>query len=583
MSVKRIFIIFFVVVSLFAFYKSQFVTLGQDCGADLNCQIDQIQREIDAISPAHEQNKTELSGLRSQIASLNNRIDGISNLLKKNEADIIQREEDLGFAQILFEEKTKNHYRFIRLYDPLMPFLASSDATDAFREVNFRSRATDEDRKQMEAYADDLIALKNDKETLEKNQTSLASLKSQIAGKAEFLSGEVDKVESYLADLSSKQQDLLAAKFASAPVPLLAYTSLGGCSSDIGKDPGFSPRYGFFSFGVPNKTGMNQYGARGRAEAGQNYEQILASYYANVQIVDYGTGFNITANGTNEYGQTFNNVTMNIEEYLKHLYEMPTNWHPEALKAQVVAARSYALARTNNGQNSIPPNQSGQVVKLELNSSEWINAVNATSGKVMVQGGNPISAWYSSTHGGVVLSSGQIGWSDTPWTKQTIDTPSGSAGSFSDLKSNAYDKSSPWFFCDWGYRSQYNSTAWLKGDEVADIVNAFILWDLDNGTISHLSQTDKPTSDTWDAGRVVQEISSRGGSSIGSISSIGVGWDSGGISRTITVNGRSFDAQKFKNLFNLRAPANIQIKPTCQPDSSLNCNKMYALYDVVRE
>jgi len=495
----------------------------------------------------------------------------------------MQREEDLGYAQVLFEEKTKNHYRFIRLYDPLMPFLSSSDATDAFREVNFRSRAADGDRKQMESFAADLVKLKKDKEALEKNQSSLASIKSQVSEKESFLSGEVEKVESYLADLSSKQQELLAAKFASAPVPLLAYTSLGGCSSDIGKDPGFSPRYGFFSYGVPNKTGLNQYGAKGRAEAGQVHEQILSAYYKDIQFINYGTGVNITVHGTNEYGQTFNNQVMNIEEYLKHLYEMPTNWHPEALKAQAIAARSYALARTNNGQNSIPPNQTGQVVKKELNSTEWVTAVNQTTGKVISQGGKPVSAWYSSTHGGVILSSGQIGWSGTSWTKQAIDTSSGSAGSFSDLKSNAYDRSSPWFHCDWGYRSEYNSTAWLKADEVADITNAFILWDMDNNTIIHLSQTDKPTSDTWDSGKVRQEISSRGGSPVSSISSIGVGWDSSGISRTITVNGRSFDAQKFKNLFNIRAPANIQIKPTCQPDSSLNCNKMYALYNVVRE
>ena len=149
------------------------------------------------------------------------------------------------------------------------------------------------------------------------------------------------------------------------PVPLLAYTSLGGCSSDIGKSPGFSPRFGFFSLGVPNKTGMNQYGAKGRAEAGQSYEQILQAYY-NFDLADMGTGFNIIVNGKNEYGQEFNNESMNIEEYLKHLYEMPASWDMKALQAQAIAARSYALARTNKGQSSIPPNQSGQVVKKKL-------------------------------------------------------------------------------------------------------------------------------------------------------------------------------------------------------------------------
>ena len=83
---------------------------AQDCGADLDCQIGQIQREIDALSPAHEKNKTELTNLRSQVTSLNKKIDVISVQLKKNQSEIIQREEDLGFAKALFEEKTQNHY-----------------------------------------------------------------------------------------------------------------------------------------------------------------------------------------------------------------------------------------------------------------------------------------------------------------------------------------------------------------------------------------------------------------------------------------------------------------------------------------
>jgi len=123
----------------------------------------------------------------------------------------------------------------------------------------------------------------------------------------------------------------------------------------------------------------------------------------------------------------------------------------------------------------------------------------------------------------------------------------------------------------------------VKEEEVVDIVNAFILWEIDNNTIVHLSQTDKTAPDVWSAEEIRQEINRKGGSAISSISSISIGWDGSGISKTINVNGRSFNAQKFKNMFNLRAPANIQIKPTCQPDSSLNCSKMYALYDVVKE
>ena len=65
---KRLLVFIFISMFLLVMLNS---VKAQDCGADLQCQIDQIQREIDALSPAHEKNKTELNNLRTQIASLN--------------------------------------------------------------------------------------------------------------------------------------------------------------------------------------------------------------------------------------------------------------------------------------------------------------------------------------------------------------------------------------------------------------------------------------------------------------------------------------------------------------------------------
>ena len=245
---------------------------------------------------------------------------------------------------------------------------------------------------------------------------------------------------------------------------------------------------------------------------------------------------------------------------------MPTSWPAEALKAQAIAARSYALAATNNGQNTICPSQSCQVVKREQNSEAWLSAVRDTAGIVMTNGGQPIKAWFSSTHGGYVLSSGMIGWSSTAWTKNAQDTSS-SVSNFADLINNAYDKNSPWFYCDWGARGEYNKTAWLKPAELADIVNALMLAKRDDSTQNHLAQLDKPNPDgvdTWDAEKVKSELRNRGGSPYNSVSDVSIRWDSGsGKTNTVTINGdggsQSFDGGESKGFFNLRAPANIQI------------------------
>lgn len=575
-SFSKILAIIAVLMSLFVLYKneSQFTVLAvseSDCLNRTNLSIGEMDecrdvvlpRMIAAYTPAQEKNKQDLAKLQKQLADINKVIANIKNQLKKAAADIKEREENLAYAREIFDQKAKGQYISLRFYDPLLPFLTSSNATEAFREIALRQRAADEDRKTMEGYANDLAKLKTDKESLEKNQISLSSLQKQVAEKEKFLAGEVAKVDAYLAVISAKQQAFLAAKLESLGLSRSAYNMKGGCSSDINpyKDPGFSPSFAFFTFGVPNRVGLNQFGAKARAEAGQDYEAILRAYYNFDQISAVDQSTTIVVNGTNEFGQTFNNVSMTIEEYLKHLYEMPTSWDAKALRAQAIAARSYAL-RVQKEKGYVKPSQSDQVVKKELNDGSWVAAVVDTSGKVMLQGGQPIKAWFSSTHGGYAFNSGDVWVSNTSWTKRMVDATSG-IGSFSDLFNSAYDKASPIFYCDWGSRSQYNKTAWLKPEEIADIANVLLLAKADGSTQKHLVQVDKPNPDgvdTWDAGKVQSELSSRGITPFNSISSVSIGADFGsGKTTTVNVDGKSFNGQDFKSYFNLRAPANIQI------------------------
>jgi SpoIID/LytB domain protein len=568
---------FLIIVLVTAFLSTKYSRLST-IRAEIDCQnmspggvsagdaqycADQLQNLINTYLPAQNANKKSLATLQSQLNDINKRITALTNQINLLTKSIRVREEDAAYTKKIFDQKARDHYTFLRLYDPITPFLFADSASQAFQEISLRQRAADADRKALEDYATELSKLKNDEELLQKSKNSLAVSQKQVAEKTSYLASEVAKVDAYLANLSAKQEAFIAAKLESLGLSRSAYNMKGGCSSDINpfKSPGFSPAYAFFSYGVPNRVGMNQFGAKGRAEAGQSAETILKAYYNADYTTGYNQSINIRVSGSNEFGQSFSE-TWNIDEYLKHLYEMPTDFPMEALKAQAIAARSYVLSYTNNGSGSICPSQKCQVVKKELNNSTWIAAVDATKGVVMTTGGAPIKAWYSSTHGGYAYNSGDIGWSATSWTKRLLDA-TGSVNSFSDLANNAYDKSSPVFYCDWGSRAAYNKTAWLKPEELADIVNAVLLVERDGSTKSHLYQTDKSNpegTDTWDASRVKSELSSRGGSPIDSVSSISVGVDFGtGRTTTVNVNGQSINGDSFKNYFNLRAPSNIQI------------------------
>ncbi|HWA52315.1 MAG TPA: SpoIID/LytB domain-containing protein [Patescibacteria group bacterium] len=522
-----------------------------------------------SISAANQTNQKNLSSLQSQLNSINSRLSAMSDQLKIYSQTIASKQSDLGFTQTILNQKTVDNYTRLRTNsDPLFLILLSNNAYQAFQQLILEQKVQSADTNSIISYANQINDLKNEQDTLKKSQDALSTVQKQVTSQATFLAGEVAKANAYLASISARQQAFIAAKLASLGISRSAYDLNGGCSSDISptiKSPGFSPAFAFFSYGVPNRVGLNQYGALGRANAGQNAQTILQAYYNADYTTNYNDGINIHVVGTNEFGQSFD-TTWNIDDYLKHLYEMPTNWPAEALKAQAIAARSFALAYTNNGSGSICPSQSCQVVKQELNNDAWQQAVDATKGIVMTNGGNPIKAWFSATHGGFEFTSSDIGWSSTPWTKRLVDA-SGSVNSFSDLNNNAYDKSSPVFYCDWGSRAENNHTAWLRPSELADIVNSALLAEKDNSTESHLYQIDKPNpegTDTWSPDQVRSQLQSRGVTPFNNISNISVNVDfSTGRTTSITASGdagnETVNGDDFKNYFNLRAPANIQI------------------------
>lgn len=544
-------------------------------------QLDDINNQLSELNDQLSKSVAATKPLQSQLDSERQQIDNIKSQIAGVESDITLKKKQIndGFANLAQKEKIIDHtirdFYVKSYYDsPIIAFFSQATMADITQTIAYQHAQTEQDKTIITNIALTINELQNAKTQLQQEEAWLTTTKANLDADTAKLDKVVSGAKAYqsqlsgqIAALSAQQQQLLAQKYATLGIPTTAYTTSGGCSSDLNpyRDPGFGgTKFGFFTYGVPNRVGLNQYGAKGRAEAGQSYNDILNAYYANFQITNMSTSSTtVTVNGTNDSGETFSNQSFNVEDYLKHIYEMPSGWPSEALKAQAIAARSYVMHAISNGQTTVAPNQSFQEVKTELNAQPWIDAVNATSGQVMTSGGQPIEGWFSSTHGGYTHASADIGWSATSYTKTAQDA-SGSINSFGDLNNNAYDKDSPWFYCDWGARSQYNGTAWLTSSDVADIVNVVLLSQADNSTTPHLSQTDKSIPDTWDASRVQTELRNRGVTPYTSVSNVSVGADFGsGTTTTVNVNGdggsHSFSGSNFKTLFDLRAPANIQI------------------------
>jgi stage II sporulation protein D len=98
-----------------------------------------------------------------------------------------------------------------------------------------------------------------------------------------------------------------------------------------------------------------------------------------------------------------------LEQYLYGVVpsEMPSNWAPEALKAQAVAARSYALATKKVGApfDAYADTRSQMYLGISHEAVSTTAAVDATRRQVLLYGGKIATTYFSSTSGGQTESS----------------------------------------------------------------------------------------------------------------------------------------------------------------------------------
>lgn len=520
-----------------------------------------LQMSINATTPLEK----NLGLLQKNLQDIQGRTVIIISDVVKKEKEVAEGENLLIAAEDLLSQKVIKLYKSTAQYGTYgIASLLSQNLGDAIRQYGYQKAVINSDKDTIVKVVMYIKDLEEKKKKLEEEKVRLVKIKAETDVQAAFLQKEIGGAKNYqsqlrqtIATLTSRQRQLLAEKLSSLNLP----SSLGAgpliCVDDRTLDPGFRPAFAFFTYGIPHRVGLNQYGAYGRAKAGQNYRDILNAYYANISFEKKDPHMKIKVQGFGE---------KDLDDYLLGIYEMPGNWPIEALKAQVVAARSYALSYTNNGQNEICTTQACQVYKGGNKGGDWERAVRETEGEIMMSGGEVVKAWYASTFGGYSFTSGDVWGSDKSYTKRTRDT-NGDINSLGDLSDKAYDRESPCFYAAQGFRGEFGKSAWLKAGEVADIVNVLMLAKKDSSIQSHLSQTDKPNPDgvdTWDTDRVKQELRTRGGSPYNSVSNFSMDWDKGGGKTTsVRIEGdagnNSFDGDEFKNFFNLRAPANIQI------------------------
>ena len=116
-----------------------------------------------------------------------------------------------------------------------------------------------------------------------------------------------------------------------------------------------------------------------------------------------------------------------LEQYLYGVVpkEVPAGWPEEALKAQAVAARTYALFMMRKRENQpydVVSTTMSQVYGGATAEHDGTNmAVDATRGQVLVYGGRPIMAYFHSNSGGQTTSAGSVWSAEVPYLSGVED------------------------------------------------------------------------------------------------------------------------------------------------------------------
>ncbi len=527
-----------------AFSIQKIQAQSTNCENPSTLDLDQISICLDSLKSAKESSEKATGPLEAQIKGIQNRVAFIEGDLVVKEKNIDDGYKNLAKQQQVLNETIRDYYIKSYYNSPLLIFLTTNSATELTQIMGYQRATADRDK----AIITNLVVFIT---TLEERKKALQSEKANIIVVKDKLAKVVSDAKAYQADLSgkiavlsAKQQEIINARSGGFTVNIGDSELADDYNASIAGFRASAPGgyFAAFSFGAyTHRKGMSQYGARGRAENGQSYKQILNAYYGK-EPVGKDTGGDINVDG---FG------SMNFEEkYLYGIAEMPSSWNMEALKAQAVAARTYAYRYKSQG-SSICTTEACQVYndsKANNPPDSWKQAVQSTKGEVL----EDVVTYYASTHGGYASP---IGW----------DTTDGAGGG--NFVDKAWDKKggSPWLYKAWytqGYSTSSDkcgrSNPWLSPQEMADIVNAAIA--LKTGGID-TSRITPVTTSCWGGNPYSMDelrnlVSGNGG--ISSATSVSVS-QSDGNTNSVTINGVTLSGAEFKKAFNLRAPGRLSI------------------------
>ncbi len=543
--------------------------------------LSDIEKKIAAIRGSNNSLSQKIELMTTEINNLQNSITETDAQIEEKLKAIEDKQKELSEKKKFLDDISGELYIESRNRVPAF-FLLGEGWNNILRGFYIKSSTITFLKEEIEKINGDFSSLADAKASLDKEKESLDTQKKDLDQSYALLNEERAKLQAELrkqssekgvlsaeiTDLSKKVSQLQSALIAARTAGIVSSGGTTGtvAGTSISQAPAGS--FGVFSIGAyTHRNGMSQWGAKARAAAGHSSAQILGFYYPGTRISN-GT---VVINGVNESLMStipvdgYGNLSFE-DYYLLGIKEMPDYFGLEALKAQAIAARTYAVRRTNNGRSGICTSQYCQVFNLPLKSGLWQTAVQQTRGQILVNGdGTPAMTQYAAVHGAWVNN---VGW----------DTQSGNGGNWFN---DSWERISGvnWFYRSWNTKT-YNSNSqtcghspFLSQEEMLLLVNGYLI----KNDIGLARTPNKARLLPHDFGRCVErldygrtdltpyslsEMQSLLSNPVRSISNVNVAFGNGTTNSVVFYTNRgivSIPGAGFKDIYNQMAPGHMHI------------------------
>lgn len=345
-----------------------------------------------AIEPSTQEELAKLretqATYRSQQAQLEQASETSEEGLKAAEAELRKRQAEVALRTQKAEAMTKKLVELKKRRAAALQasYLASRNSNSLLALIGSGTLSEFVGRSQYSLFmlkerSDAVDKLDQDVDDLERARRDVVTEQNAIEAQLQTLRDNIEGIRRALAENKAGQD---AASRMEAE--LLGQQGFNGTADrDFARsNEPVGGKFAFVGGGTEHGLGMSQYGAKGAANKGFDYRRILSHYYQGTAIGSVGSF------GTNQ-GESESYLVGVIEA------EMPSDWPMEALKAQAVAARSYAYLNRSRLDNS---QRTQAWVGPHLQTERARQAVRETRGQVVTYNGQVVQAFFHSTSGG---------------------------------------------------------------------------------------------------------------------------------------------------------------------------------------